>query len=172
MTSFTVPTITTDRLTLRPYRRDDFPTYAAFLATDRAKYMGGPYDEREAWAWFTTDTVAWQFHGFGTLAIELDGQLAGFAGLIFPPTFPEPECGWALYDGFTGKGIATEAGRAMLDYTFTETSLTTIVSYTHPENVASHHVAERLGGVHDPDAATCNNDPDRVYRHFPKGAAA
>ncbi len=172
MTTLTIPTITTDRLTLRPYRREDFPAYAAFLATERSKYMGGPYGESDAWWWFTTDTVTWQFHGFGTLAIEVDGTLAGMAGLIFPPNFPEPECGWALYDGFTGHGFATEAGRAMLDHTFATTSLKSIVSYTHPENLASHRVAERLGGVHDPDAATCNNEPDRVYRHFPQGAAA
>ncbi len=172
MTTFTIPKLQTERLTLRPYRREDFPTYAAFLATDRSKYMGGPYSEREAWGWFTTDTIAWQFHGFGTLAIEVAGQLAGYVGLIHPPSFPEPECGWTLYDGFTGQGFATEAGRAMLDHTFATTDLKTIVSYTHPANTASHRVAERLGGVYDPDAATCNNDPDRVYRHFPQGAAA
>ncbi len=172
MTTFQIPTLTTERLVLRPYQRRDFDAYFGLMSADRAQYMGGPYSRSEAWDWFTNDTVTWQFHSFGTLAIEFEGQLAGFAGLIYPPSFPEPECGWALYDGFTGKGIATEAGRAMLDHTFATTDLKTIVSYTHPDNHASQRVAERLGGVHDPDAATCNNDPDRVYRHHPLGASA
>ena len=173
MTTFTIPTLTTDRLTLRAFHRDDFATYADFLASDRAKYMGGPYDESHAWSWFVNDTVSWQFYNFGTLAIEFDGLLAGFAGLIHPPSFPEPECGWGIYDGFTGKGIATEAGRAILDYAFANAGLSTIVSYIDKENDASQRVAARLGGTPDPKAKSpFGSDNDVVYRHFPKGAAA
>lgn len=172
MTTVTIPTIQTERLTLRPYRRDDFPTYAAFLASERAVYMGGPYDESQAWGWFTNDTISWQFHNFGTLAIEYEEKLAGFAGLIQPPTFPEPECGWGIYDGFTGKGIATEAGRAMLDHAFGRAGLKTVVSYIDRNNAASQKVAANLGGRPDPDAASPFGNDDVVYRHFPQGAAA
>ena len=38
------PTLTTERLTLRPMRAGDFPAYAALMASPRAVYMGGPYD--------------------------------------------------------------------------------------------------------------------------------
>ena len=170
MTTYAIPTLQTERLTLRPYQRSDFPTYAAFLASDRAAYMGGPYGESAAWGWFTNDTITWQFHDFGTLAIVFEGQLAGFAGLIHPPTFPEPECGWGVYDGFTGKGIATEAGRAMLDYAFETAGLTTVVSYIDKNNVASQKVAARLGGTPDQKAGTPFGADDIVYRHFPEGA--
>jgi len=172
MTTFTIPTLRTKRLVLRPYERSDFPTYAAFLASDRAAYMGGPFDESRAWGWFMNDTISWQFYGYGTLAIEVDGDLAGFAGLIHPPTFPEPECGWGLFDGHTGKGYATEAGRAMLDYAFDVAGLKTVVSYIDKDNAASQKVAANLGGKPDPDAASPFDNDDVVYRHFPQGAAA
>jgi RimJ/RimL family protein N-acetyltransferase len=142
------------------------------MSGDRAGYLGGPYSQSDAWDWFTNDTVTWQFNTFGTLAIETDGQLAGFVGLIHPPSFPEPECGWGLYDGFTGRGIATEAARVMLDYTFATTDLTTIVSYVDRNNIASQQVAKRLGGVLDTDAETPFGADDHVYRHYPLGVAA
>lgn len=160
-----IPTLHTNRLTLRPYRRTDFDAYAAFAASERAIHMDGPVDRDTAWGWFTNDIASWALHGFGTLAIELSGELVGAVGLVHPPHFPEAECGWFLFDGHEGKGYATEAGRAILDHTFATTDLGSIVSYVGPQNVASMKVAEKLGGIVDPNAATPNNDDAIVYRH-------
>jgi len=172
MTTITIPTLKTDRLTLRPYHVNDFPAYCALMSGPRAQYMGGPYTQSQAWDWFTNDTVTWQFFGYGTLAIDTeDGALAGFVGLINPPSFPEPECGWGLYDGFTGRGYATEAARAILVNAFATTNLKTIVSYVDRENIASQQVAKRLGGVLDTDAKTPFGADDHVYRHSPLGVA-
>ncbi len=162
-----IPTLHTDRLTLRPYQRRDWDAYFAFAASpERTKYMGGPNNDKDAWGWFTNDIASWALYGFGTLAIEADGQIAGFAGLVQPPNFPEPECGWALFDGFEGKGYATEAGAAMLAHTFATTTLDTIVSYVDPDNAASAAVAQRLGGVEDPDAKGPFGDTNRIFRYF------
>ncbi len=167
-----IPTLQTERLTLRPYARSDFDTYAAFLASERACYMGGPFDRDAAWTWFTNDVATWPLYGFGTLAMVYDGKLAGGVGLVHPPHFPEPECGWFVFDGFDGLGLATEGGRAMLDHTFATTDLASIVSYVHVENAASIRVAEKLGGVRDPHAAKAYGDGDDtfVFRHM-RGAA-
>jgi len=162
-----IPTLQSDRLTLRAYQPSDWDTYCGLMASDRSTGMGGPVDAEKAWGWFTNDTASWVLFGFGTLAIIEDGKLAGFAGLVKPPSFPEPECGWALYDGFTGRGIATEAARMILDYTFQATDLETIVSYVGHDNMASQNVAKRLGGVLDPDAKTPFDQATRVYRHSP-----
>lgn len=163
-----IPTLHTDRLTLRPYRRDDFDAYAACLASPRAVHMDGPLDRDTAWTWFTNDIAAWALYGFGSLAIEIDGALAGIAGLVHPPHFPEPECGWFLYDGFAGRGIATEAGRAILDHTFATTPLDTIVSYIGAQNAGSVRVADKLGGVRDVNAARPDGEGAEtlVYRHM------
>lgn len=163
-----IPTLHTERLTLRPYRRGDWDAYLAFAtAAERTKFMGGPRDLEGAWGWFTNDTASWSLYGFGTLALDIDGQMIGFSGLVQPPFFPEPECGWALFDGYEGQGFATEAAKAMLSYTFENTDLSSIVSYVDKDNAASAAVAKRLGGVVDSDAPTPWQDgTDFVFRYM------
>ncbi len=161
------PTLHTDRMTLRPYLRADFDTYAAFMASDRAVHMDGPLDRDKAWTWFTNDVATWALYGFGSLAIEMDGKLAGGVGLVHPPHFPEPECGWFIYDGFTGMGLAAEAAHTIIDHTFATTDLDTFVSYVSEGNAASIRVAERLGAVLDPDAQAPETTGTLVYRHTP-----
>jgi RimJ/RimL family protein N-acetyltransferase len=161
------PTLATERLTLRPIRYDDFPAYATFLATDRAWGMGGPHGVRTAWEYFCNDTAQWTLLGMGGLMIVPHGTdaPAGQVAVCHGPIFPEPELGWFLYAGQEGKGYATEAARAMRDWAFDTRGLTTLVSYIDPVNTASVRVAERLGGVRDPDAATPFDEPDLVFRH-------
>ncbi len=165
-----IPTLHTERLTLRPYARSDFDAFACFMAGPRSPWMGGPKTRDEAWTWFTNDIASWPLYGFGTLAVELDGQMVGGVGLVHPPDFPEPECGWFIFDGFEGQGLATEAGRAILDHTFATTALDSVVSYIWEKNPASIKVAEKLGGVYDPDAKMPPYDGTLVYRHT-RGAA-
>jgi RimJ/RimL family protein N-acetyltransferase len=165
-----IPTLHTERLTLRPYMRSDFTAYAAFMGSPRAVHMGGPIDTDKAWTWFTNDVATWALYGFGTLAIEMDGRLAGGVGLVYPPHFPEPECGWFVFDEFEGMGLASEAGRAMLDHTFATTELPSIVNYIGEHNAASIHVAEKLGGVLDTAAKAPEATGTLVYRHT-RGAA-
>jgi len=160
-----IPTLHTERLTLRPYRRDDFDTYAAFMGSHRAIHMDGPADRDKAWTWFTNDVASWPLYGFGPLAVEHDGVLVGGVGLVHPPHFPEPECGWFIYDGSTGNGFAQEAGRVMLGHTFATTDLESVVSYISEGNTASIRVAEAIGGVLDPDAAAPEETGTLVYRH-------
>ena len=165
-----IPTLTTERLTLRPYERSDWNGYRAFTETERTKFMGGPIDSEKAWGWFTNDIASWALYGFGTLAIDLEGTMVGFAGIVHPPSFPEAENGWALFEGYEGQGYATEAAAAMLDFAFSSTDLTTVVSYVDKNNFASQAVAKRLGGTLDPNAPTPWEDgTDHVYR-YSKGA--
>lgn len=163
-----IPTLHTDRLTLRPYHRSDFDAYACFMSSDRAVHMDGPLDRDQAWTWFTNDIATWALYGFGSLAIEMDGRLAGSVGLVHPPHFPEPECGWFLYDGFTGQGLATEAGRTMIDHTFASTPLKSIVSYIGAQNATSIRVAEKLGATQDRGAKTPQSEDTLVFRHLPQ----
>lgn len=162
-----IPTLHTERLTLRPYKRSDWDAYLAFATSkDRTAFMGGPRDIEGAWGWFTNDTASWSLYGFGTLALDIDGDMIGFAGLVQPPFFPEPECGWALFDGYEGRGYATEAAKAVLSYTFEKKNLSTIVSYVDPDNATSAAVAKRLGGVEDPDAKSPFGDTNRIFRYM------
>jgi [ribosomal protein S5]-alanine N-acetyltransferase len=56
---------------------------------------------------------------------------------------------YQLSPGHWGRGYATEAARAVLEYTFQETRLDRVVAYAHPENVRSVRVIEKLGFLPD-----------------------
>ena len=78
--------------------------------------------------------------------------MIGWAGLAVPHFLPEVlpavEVGWRLASDQWGKGLATEAGAAAVDFGFTQGGLTRIVSIYEPENVASGRVMARLGFTH------------------------
>jgi RimJ/RimL family protein N-acetyltransferase len=163
-----IPALRTSRLTLRPPTADDFNAYASLMASPRAIYMGGPFEARAAWGMFCSDVALWALFGHGALMIEIaeSGECAGQVGINAGPLFPERELGWLLYEGYEGKGIATEAATAMRDWAFATLGLATLVSYCDPGNFRSIAVAERLGAVRDADAA--RQDPeDVVLRYSP-----
>jgi RimJ/RimL family protein N-acetyltransferase len=167
------PTLTTARLVLRPMALADFPATAAFLATDRSRYMGGPYDVRGAWGTFCHDVALWSLSGHGALMIEAEGVTVGQVGLNAGPLYPETELGWLLFQGYEGRGYATEAAAALRDWGFANLSVTSLVSYMDHRNHASARVAERLGAVLDPNAQRQSgpgDEDDLVYRHH-RGAA-
>lgn len=165
--------IKTTRLTLRPYTNDCFDSYADLMGSDRAVHMGGPFDRGAAWKYFATDASAATLTGHGCYILWYQDVRIGFAGVIFPPDFPEPEMGWGLYDGYEGQGFVTEAARAILDYLFAKSNRDSFVSYIAPANDRSIAVAERLGATLDPNAAVPRDWHSVVYRHTrPQGAAA
>lgn len=166
------PVLRTERLTLRPHRLADFPAVAAFFATDAARFVGGPLDDRRAWFGFAADVGSWELMGFGGWAIEetATGVLVGQVALNKPPFFPEREIGWIVFPEHQRRGYAHEAARAARDHAFGPLGWDTAVSYVHPENVASIAVARKLGAVEDP-AAERFDAADLVFRHPRPGVA-
>ena len=165
------PTITTERLVLRPHRRDDFEPIAALFQTPRSRYMDGPKPVAEVWRFFTNDVGQWAILGYGAWAVTLrDGTYVGQVGINRPLEFPEDELGWLLFDGYEGRGYASEAAAAARDFAWHTAKLPSLVSYVDPDNAPSIRLAERLGAVRDPRAATPNGDPCLVFRH-PKPAS-
>jgi RimJ/RimL family protein N-acetyltransferase len=162
-----IPTLTTERLVLRPPVFADFDAYARLMASERAIHMGGPFDTRQAWGMFCSDTVQWHLFGHGCLMIErrADGVCLGQVGINHGPLFPERELGWLLYDGFEGHGYATEAAIALRDWAWAQ-GFPTLVSYCDLANAASIAVTQRLGGVRD-DAAPKQDPEDLVFRYRP-----
>ena len=80
-------------------------------------------------------------------------SMIGWAGLAVPHFLPEVlpavEVGWRLAGPWRGRGLATEAGAAAVEFGFTAGGLERIVSIYEPDNVASGRVMERLGFTHD-----------------------
>ncbi len=161
-----VPTLTTDRLTLRPHRLDDFTAYSDLLTSDRCRFMGGPHDPTTAWLWFASDIVQWRFFGHGGLAVvdNRSGTCVGQVVLNRLPGFPERELGWMVYEEYEGNGYMTEAATRLKSFAFETLGWSTLVSYISRDNIRSIALAERIGGCIDPEAD--GPEPyDLVYRY-------
>lgn len=166
MSAFSIPELQTDRLVLRAPRLEDFPDYAALMASPRAVFMGGPFDQRAAWGMFCHDVALWSLCGHGALMIDLrsTGRCIGQVGINHGPLYPEKELGWLLYDGYEGQGYATEAAAILRDWAFDALGLQTLVSYFDPANHRSMAVSARLGGVRDASAPV-QDVGDVVFRY-------
>lgn len=164
-----IPTLETERLLLRAPTPDDFPAFFEIMSSERARFMGGPFDEWGAWGMLCHDIAGWGLFGHGGLMIERkpDGLCIGQVGINHGPLFPEKELGWMLYEGHEGHGFATEAAAALRDWAFGTPGLPTLVSYCDPGNTRSIAVAERLGAVRD-DTAPRQDADDVVMRHTPR----
>jgi RimJ/RimL family protein N-acetyltransferase len=71
--------------------------------------------------------------------------LLGWCGLFPLEDSGLIEIGYRYLRAAWGQGIATEAGRAVLDHGFRELGFDPIVAVTHPDNAASQRVLEKLG---------------------------
>lgn len=157
----TIPTLTTERLTLRAPRLSDFDAYAAFRASERAHFVGGPDNQIKAWGQFIGLPGQWAIRGYGRWIVAdraTDAPL-GVVGLLYPMGWPEPEIAWSMFAEGEGRGLAEEAALAARHYAYTTAGWTTAISLIDPANTRSVALAERLG---------CH--PDGTYQHEIFGA--
>ena len=110
-----IPVLTTERLTLRAPEARDHAAYAAFYASDRSAIVGGPLDGIAAWKALARDRGHWPLRGFGIWALDAGTGCIGTAGFQHDEGIPDVELGWSLFSA-TGRGYATEAARAALDW--------------------------------------------------------
>lgn len=161
------PVLRTERLELRRPVPDDFEAFAAFCASDRSKWVGGPAGRADAWEGFALDLGHWEMRGYGYF-FAFEGQRAiGRIGLRRTEDRPETELAYSLFEGADeGRGLATEAAIAVRDHGWRDQNLSTLVSYVDPANTRSAALAKRLGATLDPDAAKWAKHPQlAIYRH-------
>ena len=86
-------------------------------------------------------------HGFGQwLAFPREGGgLAGFSGLRLVDGTPDVELLYALAPAGWGRGLASEAARAVLRHGFTALGIPRILARADAPNAASIRVMHRLG---------------------------
>lgn len=139
----------TERLLLRMFRESDADAYAEMLGdAEVMRFLGGkPLSRVEAWRNLALIVGHWQLRDYGFWAVEeqASGEMVGRVGCWRPEGWPGLEVGWALRRRFWGRGYATEAERASVEYAFTNLGQTHVISLIAPENAASIRVAERLG---------------------------
>lgn len=167
MTFSAAPTLETERLVLRPYRRDDFEAFASYFASSRSIYTDGPVSRLTAWDLFTAGAGRWMIAGHGAWTIERksDAAALGLVSLNTAITLPDPELGWILWDGFEGQGYAFEAAFNARNFAFEILQWPDLISGIHKDNVASIRLAERLSAVRD-TALVLDDEPETLfYRH-------
>jgi RimJ/RimL family protein N-acetyltransferase len=141
----------TKRLILRNWTLEDAPKLFEICAdAEVMKYlgMGKPYETIEQ----ANDFLRWaenyqKENGFCRWAVLLkkDEEIIGSCGFASPHGTEEIELGYLLAKKFWGKGFATEATRACLQYGFEQLKFNETIAITDLENAASQKVLEKIG---------------------------
>ncbi len=173
-----IPVIETARLRLRAPEHRDFEAYAAMWADDRVtRYISGKARPRdESWRRFIGTHGLWALLGFGywIFAERESDTLIGIGGLAdFQRGLAQlesyPEAGWAIAPDWWGRGIASEAMTAAMDWADHALDAAETRCIINPGHGASEAVARRLGFVRI-DRAELNADPVNVYARRKPGA--
>ena len=157
--------IGTERLILRGWRESDLGPWAAMNADPEVRRYLGPLltpGQAEAWVLNFQDDLDRRGFGYWALEVRASGNFVGFTGLgILDDEMPvdgSVEVAWRLARPAWGRGYATEAALAVLEYGFGPLGLPEIVAIAMAENVRSRAVMERIGMIRDP--AGDFDDPD------------
>ena len=156
--------LVTDRLVLRSWRAEDWPTFFRLTNTPAVmRWLAGVFDA-EGLAAQRARIEAWdEGYGFTFWAVErkddgghLAGELLGFCGLkradaVGCPAIGEFEIGWRLREDAWGRGYAREAADASLKAGFDRFGAEQIIALTITENTGSWGLMERLGMVRRPE---------------------
>ncbi len=145
---------TTQRLFVRQFQPDDLDDFAALCADPQVMHFVGdgatlPRSEVERWIRICQEKYATR--GYGTSAVfeKATGAFIGYCGVVRAPGNDFDELIYVYHVTAWGKGYATEAGRAMIEYVFGRSALDRIYATIHPDNAASIHVATKLGFRYD-----------------------
>ncbi len=142
------PTLTTDRLILRPPRQEDFEPWAALMADEEAaRFIGGVQPAPVAWRFMAAMAGSWALHGFGMFSVldRATGRWLGRVGPWRPMGWPGTEVGWGLAREHWGEGYAGEAAAAAMDWAFDHLGWAEVIHCIDPDNHASAALARRLG---------------------------
>jgi RimJ/RimL family protein N-acetyltransferase len=173
MTGSAAPVLETERLILRPFRAEDVAPQAAMMA-DMAvmRHIGGKALAREdSWRKLLCGAGCWAIFGWGYWAIARrdDGAMIGQLGFadfkrgMTPSIENLPEMGWLLAAEAGGKGYATEAGLAALDWIDAAHGRPEVVAIIDEGNAPSIRVAEKLG-FDERGPATYRDEPILLFR--------
>ena len=157
------PFLETSRLRLERPLEADGPALTGLWRDGRVQgFLGGVVSRRTAGERFARVLAHWEDRGYGMCAVRerSSGRMAGLCGLT--DLGDEVEVAYKLWPGFWGRGYATEAASACLDYGFGALRLERVVGVTQGANRASRRVLEKLGMRHERDAFMWNA-PQRVY---------
>lgn len=149
------PTLETERLLIRGYRKDDLAGQFALLGDDATMlHIGGKgLGLEETWRRMVASVGMWSIVGFGGWAVtrKSDDRIIGTVSLfnawreMLPEFGDEPEMGWIFSPEVHGQGIASEACNAVLEWADANIAHMPIWAIIDPGNEPSRRLAARLG---------------------------
>lgn len=145
------------RLRLRSWREDDLAPFHAICADPVVMATLGPVmspDETAALIERVRAREAADGHTFWALERKEDARLIGWCGVIRGsdgPVAGKAEVGWRLASDCWGRGYASEAARASIDWLFANLADDRAYAITHTGNVRSRAVMARIGMRHHPE---------------------
>jgi RimJ/RimL family protein N-acetyltransferase len=142
------PTLTTERLVLRPFVLADAPAVQR-LAGDReiaanTLLIPHPYPEGAAEEWIKGHDEQSPNQIFA-ISLRGVGEAIGAIGLHVERKHERAEIGYWLGVPYWGYGYTTEAARAVVDYAFAEGGINRVFAYHFTRNPASGRVLLKIG---------------------------
>jgi RimJ/RimL family protein N-acetyltransferase len=140
----------TGRLRMREFVPQDADALVAVLGDPVAmQYYPAPFDRVEVDHWIRRNRARYIDPGFGLWAMLLkdSGELIGDCGCFIREleSSVEFELAWHVRRDLWGRGYATEAAQACMQYVFTKLGVDRVISLIRPENLQSVRVAEKNG---------------------------
>jgi [ribosomal protein S5]-alanine N-acetyltransferase len=145
------PSLATERLFLRPFTLADAPAVQALAGAveiaSTTLHVPHPYEDGMAESWILTHAPGYEAGTQATFAIteRAGGLLVGAIGLVIEAAHARAELGYWIGVPFWGRGIATEASRALLELGFDRMGLHRIQATYITRNPASGRVMQKLG---------------------------
>lgn len=147
------PTLTTERLLLRPFGEADAePLWALHSDAQVLRYWDSPpwTDPKRADRFLATCRRLAEEGSGARVVVERDGAFLGWVGLSdWNPEHRSVRLGFVLGADASGRGYATEAARALLGWAFATLPLHRVQAEADTRNAASARVLEKLGFVHE-----------------------
>lgn len=144
----------TERLILRPWRKEDLDDFFEYASVDGVGQMAGwlPHQNKD-----DTQMILDSFIGKRrTFALEYQGKVVGSLGIeeYDEDKFPElkdkkcREIGYVLSKNYWGRGLMPEAAKETIRYLFEEAQLDVILCGHFLSNQQSQRVQEKCGFRH------------------------
>jgi RimJ/RimL family protein N-acetyltransferase len=141
--------VLTARLVLTPVGPDDIDDLVLLCGDPEVAYWTGPWTRAAIEAWALDMAGRWSRDGVGKWMARdrRDASLVGRGGFSRFDLDGEMvlELGWAVRDARTGRGYATELGRAAFAWAVRHRPDLPVVAFTEVHNRASRAVMEQLG---------------------------
>lgn len=154
----------TERLILTAVSVDDLALYQALLSdAEITRFLpnGQPYPQAQIQQHVHNRVAHWQ-HGFGSFVVSKRDDVQekiGYVGVEYlDNTKQYVDIRYALLPVATGKGYALEAAKAVLDFTFTTTTIDHIYGVAMTDNHASIRLLQKLGMQPAPDVCLYEGD--------------